>query len=295
MADDDVGQAVAVDIGDRDTGGYVVFVGVLPAEDIARTRGFREMPFAVVEIEAMFAAAVGEEDIGPAVVVHVGHRHRQAAESLGKPGGFGNVFELIVPLVAQEHRPRFHVGRIILFAQDEIEQAVTIEIEGGQPAAFVGGGTSPALFGNVGEFAGAVVAKEQARHFFDRIAFVAGTIGDIQIKPAAVVEIDEESAAADAGGAQMGLRIERELPLVVAQESAGFGAGVMKGGDEEIGPAGVGDIAPGRSVAANAGEVRKNAGLCADIAEHEGGSFFLAPGERGEQQQYQERAARERH
>src|SRR5207249_1387771 len=91
MADDDVGQPVAIDVAYADAGGGVVFAEALPLEDLTAAGTFDELALAVVEIEAMVAVPFGEEDIRPAVVVDVGDGDAEAGELRGKAGVGGDV------------------------------------------------------------------------------------------------------------------------------------------------------------------------------------------------------------
>src|SRR5262249_36226971 len=123
----------------------------------------------------------------------------------------------------------------------------------------------------------AVVAKEDARRR-QRSLLAVSAIGDIEIEPAVIAEIDEEGTAALARSAELFLFVETEFTPVVAEKNAGFGAGVVEGADEEIGPAVAVHVAPGGGVAADAGQVGEDPCLVADVAEHEGVfGLFLRP------------------
>src|SRR5262249_28943543 len=159
-------------------------------------------------------------------------------------------------------------GTVITFAGQEIEPAVAVEIQGGHASAGVGRRTAAAVLGNIRELAVAVVAKEDTRGR-QRAVLAVSAVGDVQIEPAVIAEIDKESAAALAGGAELFLLVEAEFSVIVGEEKAGFRAGVVESADEEIGPTVAVHVAPGGGVAADAGQVRKDARLVAHVAEDE--------------------------
>ena len=69
--------------GDAHAGGSVVLAKALPAKHLAAARRLDETALAVVEIEAMIAVALGEEDVGPAIVVDVGDSDAQSRQCRG--------------------------------------------------------------------------------------------------------------------------------------------------------------------------------------------------------------------
>src|SRR5206468_3769808 len=83
---------------------------------------------------------------------------------------------------------------------------------------------------------------------------------------------------------------EAKLALVIAEEHARLGAGIVEGGDKQGRPTAAVDVAPGRSVAADTRQLRKEAGLVANVTEGESGPAFrslsrsLPNSDQGEQQ-----------
>src|SRR5262249_10543436 len=161
-----------------------------------------------------------------------------------------------------------HRVAVVTLAQEQVEQAVAVEVDGRETATLVAARAAPAILGHVGELAATVVAKKDTRRCQGAVLAV-NVVRDVQIEPAVVGEIDEKGAAAHAGSAQLLLVVETELPLVVAQEHAGLGASIVESSHEQVWPAVAVHIAPGNTVAADAGNVREQAGLVADVAEHE--------------------------
>ncbi len=268
IADRNVGQPVAVHVGNADSGGRIVRAIDVPAEHVSRPRCLQKLAMPIVEHQPMFAAAVRQEDVGPAIVVHIRRGHTQSAQTDRQPHGLGNILKAEFAPVAIQRRSRLDVGRVILLAGHEIEQPVAVEVQRGQPAARVTRRARTARWGHVGELPCAVVAEQLARQGSNLVAS-NGAGRNVKVQPAVVIQIQKQRPAADARRAQVLLLIEPECPLLVSKQHAGLGTRIVKRPHEQIGPSVAIHVAPSRRVPANTGHVRKEPRLRTDISEDE--------------------------
>jgi hypothetical protein len=281
LAEDDVEQAVTVDVGEADTANHVVATraaGPLPGEDLARAGGLEKLAFAVVEKKDVAAAARGEEDVWPAVIVDIGGRHAQAGDPLGQTGRSRDILELQLALVPEQPRA-FRLGTVVagnrVLTDEKIEQAIAVVIEHGRTPAAKRRRAGAVAFRDAGVLAAAVVAEERApgqraTHPRGKLAILVGRhTADVEIEIAVVIQVGEDHAGGAGGDAQRRLLIEMELALLVAEEQVRLGAIGVKRADIEVEPAVTIGIAPGGAVAADAGDRRRQAGFVADVAEDE--------------------------
>src|SRR6266851_5470037 len=198
--DDDVEIAVVVEVaegaaargdGRRDAGTGVVgnVVEAAVAEIFVKQLALRVAGFGLELLDLGIDVAVAEEDVRPAVVVHV-KKTAAPAEILGvlaEAAQVGGVLEIRAAEIVIKRRG---IASEIRF--DEIEIAVEIVIGGGDAHAglrlAVGAESAARFDGDVGESAVFFVLIERAGR---------GIVGDVNVRPAVVVEIGGEHAEAE--------------------------------------------------------------------------------------------------
>src|SRR6185437_3657977 len=172
---------------------------------------------------------------------------------------------MVMSFVAIQGRAGLH-GTVVAFAGQQVEQAISVGIHSGHAPPRVAIRAGIAVLGNIREHAVAVVAKEDAP--CGQCALLAmSAIGNVEVEPAVIREIDKKGTAALAGSTQLLLIVEAKLAALVAEKNARLGTGVVEGADEEIGPIIAIHIAPGGGVTAKAGEVRKDTRLLSGISK----------------------------
>src|SRR5207302_1463842 len=102
VADDDIGQAIAVDVGDAYARGSVFLPQALPAKDLAAARRLVELALAVVEVQAMIAVALRQKDVGPAIVVDVRNGHAKPRQVRRQADVLRDVGEAVVAEVVEQ-------------------------------------------------------------------------------------------------------------------------------------------------------------------------------------------------
>src|SRR5262249_34400074 len=159
--DDDVRQAVAVDVAEADAAGRVVArVRVLPLELGVRLRDFAKAAAAVVDEEPVAAVAAGQEDVGPAVAVHVGDRHAEAGGLVGQAAARGPNLDAEPAKVPDQRRAALAPRKEAL-PEEEIEQAVAVVVEDRHAAGGEFARAGARAGGDVNELAAAVVAEKE--------------------------------------------------------------------------------------------------------------------------------------
>src|SRR5262249_24008520 len=146
-----------------------------------------------------------------------------------------DILEVIVALVAVQGDTGLRLGAVVRLADEQIDEAVAVEVQGGDAASEEGGRAGAAVPGDVSELAAAVVAEQQTRDRQDAFRAV-GVVGDVEVEAAAVGQIDEQRPAGDARGPQVLLAVEAELALLIAEKRAGPRAGVVERADEQRRP-----------------------------------------------------------
>src|SRR5229473_2372588 len=215
--DDDVEVAVIVKVAEgaaargdrhRDTGARVVgsIVEAPVAQILVQQLALRVARFGFQLLDFRINMSIAEEDVRPAVIVHVEKAAAPAEilRMLAEAALVGAVLEIRAAKIVVE---RGRVASKICF--DEIEIAVEIVIGGGDAHAGLGlavGAESAARFqGDVYEGAVLFVLIQRAG---------GGVVGNVNVRPAIVVEISGEHAEAESA---------------VSLEDAGFFADVGEG------------------------------------------------------------------
>src|SRR5229473_3114309 len=198
--DDDIEVAVIVEVaegaaarGDRRGDARPGVVGNIieapVAQILVKQLALRVAGFGLELLDFRIDVAVANENVGPAVVVHV-EKPAAPAEILGMLPEAALVSGVLEIGAAEIVVKRGCVAGKICF--DEIEIAVEIIIGGGDAHARLGlavGAESAACFyGDVGESAVLLILIESAG---------GGIVGDVNVRPAVVVEIGGEHAEAE--------------------------------------------------------------------------------------------------
>src|SRR6266849_10844533 len=178
------------------------------------------MALAVVE-EQRVESARADEDIGPAVVVHVGDRDTQTGGLLRDADGVGHVLELEVALVAEEPgalRLRAVVAGDRVLADEDVEQAVAVVVQDRGAAAAEVLRARTAVLGDVGEVALAVVLEQSAAGVIVRRV---GHVAEVEVEVAGVIEVGKQYAGAARRDGEGLLRVSLELALLIAEAEVG--------------------------------------------------------------------------
>src|SRR5262249_32597310 len=131
--------------------------------------------------------------------------------------GVGYVLELVVALVAEETgalRLRAVVAGDRVFADEDVEQSITVVIQNGGAAAAEVLRAGAAVLRNVGEVALTVVAEKNAA---DMLILWIGHVAEVQVEVTAVVKIGEQHAGAARRDGDGGLGVPLELALPVTE------------------------------------------------------------------------------
>ncbi|TXT21065.1 MAG: hypothetical protein FD138_4114 [Planctomycetota bacterium] len=172
MSDDDVRQAVSIDVGNAGSGGSVFTFAVWPTKDVACARSFAEVSALVVQQQAMFAGTARKKNVWPTVGIEVRRERAQPAEPNRQARRYRNILEAMPPSIAIQHRADFHFRRVVLLARQQIEQPVAVEVERRDAASFIQRRACAALLRDVGELSAAIVPKERIRRRKRWIAFL---------------------------------------------------------------------------------------------------------------------------
>src|SRR5262249_49291754 len=154
-------------------------------------------------------------DVRPPVIVEVGHGDAQTRQGDWQTGCFGHIFKAMVPFILIKGRADLHSPVVALTGQ-QVEQTVAIEIQGGHTPPRVPWGAGAAQLGHVREFSASVVAKKRTWRRKDPCLAVRA-VGDVEVEPSAVGEIDKQGPAALAGSAQVLLIVQAKSPVVITE------------------------------------------------------------------------------
>src|SRR6266849_10913793 len=198
--DDDIEVAVVVEVaegaparGDRRGDARPGVVGNIieapVAQILVKQLALRVAGFGLELLDFRIDVAVANENVGPAVVVHV-EKPAAPAEILGVLPEAALVSGVLEIGAAEIVVKRGCVAGKICF--DEIEIAVEIVIGGGDAHArlrlAIGAESAPRFHGDVGESAVLLILIEGAG---------GGIVGDVNVRPAIVVKIGSEHAEAE--------------------------------------------------------------------------------------------------
>jgi hypothetical protein len=143
VGDEQIQQPVVVVIDPG--GGYRphFLAGVSAAAHAGLRRHIGKRAIAVV-VEELVAVDVGDEDVGPAVVIIVADGNAHAVTGAGQPGLFGDVGERQVAVVVEQAVAELRAvlgepGHGAAVDEVDIEQAVAVVIEQATPATMVSG------------------------------------------------------------------------------------------------------------------------------------------------------------
>ena len=269
VGDEDVDVAVVVVVAESETH---------PEADAGEARLLRHLgegAVAVVVVElhgrgnALHGAAVGHEEIDPAVPVVIGEGAHAGADRRIDARRGADVAEVQMAVVVIEpvfilHLERHAAGR----ADEDVEQAVVVDVAERRLRLHLGR-DDPRGGGDVGEGAVAVVAEE-AHHRFRRVQ-KAAVAGDQQLLIAVVVEVRGHRGH-DAGGDRKTRRLghvgERAVAIVVIENA--FQPRAVA--EEKVEPAVAVIVEPdgaAQAVAADVLAAMKERNLLADLFEAE--------------------------
>ena len=183
MADEEVEQAITIDIGCRDPRHIVLLTEVLPLEDGGRVGSLLEPAIASGYEQSV---GPGHEDVPMTVTGEVGHRHPETVDTTGQTGGRRGVLEAKIAQIPQQDTAP---SRESVLGDEEVVQTVDVVIEHADRATSVLGGET-AVFDR--DHRPTVVAEDLTGRGVGGVLVVVA--GDHEVEVAIAIEVGHRAS-----------------------------------------------------------------------------------------------------